>query len=140
MSVPITKVMLIVSTATEANADSDMFVELHIAGLSGAELPLAGTQGASKIFEIPTSGDLNLDQVSPTDIELSVDGDAPSSFNAWLPGSCYVLGKGDSTDYQLLCAIPEWPSSIWFCADSSAHEDPPAFNGVVTLQMVLDAM
>ncbi|GAA5217908.1 hypothetical protein ACFSJ3_06390 [Corallincola platygyrae] len=140
MATPITKVMWIMSTSTEAGADSEMFVELHIPNLVTAEEQIAGTSGETKIVEIDASGEMMLEEITPSDIELSVDGDTPSSFNAWLPSSCLLLAKGTGTNYQLVCAVPNWPASLWFSADPSDHTDPPAVSGMLTLQNVLDAI
>ncbi|MDG5499484.1 hypothetical protein [Marinobacter sp. BGYM27] len=132
----VTSILLVVSTATVKDAGSDMFFELIIPELASTESPAPTAPGDTGIYTLQANGSKTIDQISPTDITISAD--MPNGDNAWLPASLYLLAKTDTSDYQLVCGIPQWPSQIWISEDQSAHTLPPAFPAI-SLQNVLDA-
>ena len=133
---PVTSILVIASTATTENADSNMFIEVFIPGVAATEAMLAGALGATHTVTMAASGSKTVNEISPADITISTE--PPNEGNAWLPASLYVLGKSDESDYQVICAIPQWPSDIWLSEDPNSHQNPPAFSAV-TLDQVLAA-
>ncbi|WP_111494664.1 hypothetical protein [Marinobacter bohaiensis] len=129
--VPVTSILVIASTSTAANADSNMFIEVLIPQVAGSEAALPGPQGSTQVVTIPASGTKTMSQITPADITISTE--PPNQGNAWLPSAFYVLGKGDSSDYEVICAIPEWPTDVWLSEDPN---DPNSFPAI-SLDQVL---
>lgn len=134
---PVTSILVIASTAQSQNADSNMFIEVLIPQVAASEVALPGTLGSTQVITMTASGNKTVSQITPADIIISTE--PPNEGNAWLPASLYVLGKSDDSDYQVICAIPQWPSDIWLSEDPDSHQNPPAFSAV-TLDQVLAAI
>lgn len=128
---PITSILVIASTSTAANADSNMFVEVMIPQVAAAEVALPGAKGVTNLATMSASGSKTASEIQPADITISTE--PPNEGNAWLPSSLYVLGKGDTSDYEVICAIPVWPTDVWLSEDSNDPNSHPA----VTLEQVL---
>lgn len=134
---PVTSILIIASTARMKDADSDMFAEIMIPGVAATEAALPGPKGATRVITIGASGTKTASQITPADITISTE--PPNEGNAWLPAAFYVLGKGDTGDYELICAIPEWPEDIWLSEDPNDPEHPNTFPAV-TLDQVMQAL
>lgn len=132
----VTSIMVVASTARTQNADSDMFIEVLIPGVAASEVDLPGTVGETRVVTMSASGSKRVSEITPADIFINTE--PPNEGNAWLPAAFYVLGKDDSGDYQVICAISEWPSQIWISRDPSVHRYPDAFPGL-NLDVVLSA-
>lgn len=132
----ITSIMVVMSTARSKCAGSEMFIEIMIPGVAASEVALPTQLGSTHVVTIPASGSKTASEISPADITISTE--PPHEGNAWLPSAFYVLGKGDGGDYQVICAISEWPEQIWLSEDPSDHQYPNAFPAV-SLDVVLKA-
>ncbi|MEQ5835288.1 hypothetical protein EB809_16105 [Marinobacter sp. R17] len=129
--VPVTSILVIASTSTVANAGSNMFVEVLIPQVAASEVSLPGSQGSTQVITMPASGTKTISEITPADINLSTE--PPNEGDAWLPSAFYVLGKGDSGDYEVICAIPEWPTDVWLSEDPN---DPNAYPAVTLAQVL----
>lgn len=134
---PITSIMIIASTARMKYAGSDMYAEIMIPGVAATEAALPGNKGETRVFTIGASGTKKASEISPADISISTE--PPNEGNAWLPSALYILGKGDSSDYQVICAIPEWPEQVWLSQDPNDHYLPDAVPAI-SLDLVLKAL
>lgn len=133
----VTSVLVVASTARSKHAGSEMFIEVLIPGVAATEVALTNTVGGTTVVTIPASGSKRISEISPSDISISTE--PPHEGNAWLPSALYILGKGDEGDYQVICAVPEWPTQIWLSEDPADHAYPDAFPAV-SLDLVLSAL
>ena len=135
MTTPVTSILIIASTSKAKWATSKQFTGITIPQLAGGEVKLASNQSAAtNIVKLQANGSKNLEDITPVDITINVE--PPNEGDAWLPSSFYVLGKGDTGDYQLICSIPEWPPQVWLSADKNDHHYPDAFSSINLAQVI----
>lgn len=137
MATAVTSILVIASTSTAKYATSQQFSGITIPQVAAGEIRLSSSDpGGSAIITLPASGSKNIEDITPADITIHVE--PPHEDDAWLPSSLCVLGKGDSTDYQIICHIPAWPPQIWLSVDKNDHHFPDAFSSI-SLAQVLQA-
>lgn len=137
MTTPVTSILIIASTSTAKYATSKQFSGITIPQVAAGEIKLASdSSGGSNTVTLQASGSTNIEDITPADITINVE--PPNEGDAWLPSSLCVLGKSDTSDYQIICNIPVWPTQIWLSADKNDHHYPDAFSSI-NLAQVLQA-
>ncbi len=134
MATPVTSILIIASTSTVQYGTSQQFSGITIAQVTAGEVKLASSEaGGSTAVTLPASGSKNLEDITPADITINVE--PPNEGDAWLPSSLCILGRGNTSDYQIICNIPVWPTQIWLSADKNDHHYPDAFSSINLAQV-----